>query len=85
MEKEIYGKKLVKYPKQVHTIEIDIEKHHQRGCKKIQVLVDENYNLTWTEIEQYFCPNCKKDVKPEGLKTHEVSCPECGFYFGCDD
>ena len=33
----------------------------------------------------YYCPDCKVYVYPQGLRTHEVSCPFCGFYFGCDD
>lgn len=37
----------------------------------------------WNTI--YYCDDCKTFVFPEGLRTHEVSCPICGFVFGCDD
>lgn len=36
------------------------------------------------KIREIYCPTCKKKVIVQ-MGLHEITCPDCDFYFGCDD
>lgn len=42
-------------------------------------------SLIFDADRMILCHSCNKPVEAIGFGTHEVSCPVCGEYFGCDD
>lgn len=66
-------------------------KNCQNGCKGKQAKYNQDGLFCGEFIPKsdnhviLFCERCKTWVFPSGLRTHEVSCPLCSLYFGCDD
>ena len=50
----------------------------------------EDYNEFYLTMEGndhriIYCEDCGRNVMSIGWGTHEISCPRCGKFFGCDD